>query len=1428
VVADTTGDGLYEILFPVTSTHTVSVLPHQGTTITPDLATSFTDGFGINYSPSYAQLTNSTFYTKGSGAAFPEQDTQTPLTVASQYSASDGIAGTYSVTEHYNQARQNLQRRQFESFGSLQTVDSRDLLYRKTFFAQLDSTTLIPLGLVTEQYVKQSDNTTYISDVVNTVAVATLDPTNKRYFPYVSQSIASTYEFAGALNGTLITQKTIAVTYGGTNGFAYGNPSKITTTTVDKDPNSPWPSATFVDTLNMTPYEVGGTSSTGWCIHLSSQASEQRTQPGGATLTHTTAYGVNANSKCEVDSRSVEASSSVDKVVTTYGYDGCGNINSTSLTGLNPDGSAMAARTTTQSFGLHCIYPETVTNPLSQPSTFGYRYDLGLPTSSTDPNGLQTSWTYNDIGQKTLEQRPDGTQTSYALSPCSSGCVPIKYYLTTSEQDSTAGHATFRQLFDAYDQLDRVMTHAIQTSTGSWVSVLQSYDSLGRLAQRSSPYISGASTYYTTYTYDVLNRTTSMSRPISSTNPTLEYTNYTYQGRKSAIQDPKGYTTTNQTDVIGELGIVTDPDGVSKTNYGYDPFSNLTSIKDPANNQTTRTFDALGYLLTNTSDPDRGTWTLQYDSLGELRNLRDAKTASPNWTQQLTYDALSRLTQRVESEGTTTWTWGTVAANHEIGRLKQVAGPGDTDTNTYDSAGRLASRSMFNGITYSVGYSYNNIGKLSVLTYPLAAGQSNPFAVLYGYTTGYLSSLQNYTGGVAGTTFWQLTSGVTNMDAWGHAVDETLGTTTAVRIQSAFDGVTGWMNTRTVGSGGSLNNIQNLAYQWDLNGNLGQRQDVIQALTEVFNYDNLNRIQTSTLNGTQNLSVATDSTGNITSRTEGGITYGYTYDTTHKHAVDTVGTSPHQTTYTYDANGNMATRNGLNVIWASYNLPTAINGSGGVSSAFTYGPDRRVIQQSATYVADGDSGTETTTYVFGLYEYEITPAQNHNKYFVQVPAGTQIIYDIQSVSGAQTTYITADHLGSGNIFLNSAGTKLINESFSAYGYRRSSNWSGALSSSSSDYTTIASTTRRGYTDAFHEVLDNLDLIHMNGRVYDPVIGRFMSPDPIVTKVGDSQRGNPYSYVSNRPLTLTDPTGLQQSVQKKCPPGIQGCNSGAGGWGSASFGQPSYFIAGPMFGQNGLHASSGTGATFDTAAAAAGNAINAAIDQSLGDIGTSLRVDNALYGSTSGGVGSGNGGVDFMGAMDSMANAGLLSQTPRPPVWDPPGPSGGFFVDDLVGTALTAGASGLGCNGGCAVAAGLLLSAVSPALGRSLIADDALALRFAQTTASPFFSSEGAFAGQSIADVAGAIRAGTLTTADVPVQFVTIDGSNLLVNTRSSLALMQAGVPTSQWALVDMTGDAATQALINQRLLSNGLSSSGSDVLRITGSGPNASTLIPGP
>jgi RHS repeat-associated protein len=63
---------------------------------------------------------------------------------------------------------------------------------------------------------------------------------------------------------------------------------------------------------------------------------------------------------------------------------------------------------------------------------------------------------------------------------------------------------------------------------------------------------------------------------------------------------------------------------------------------------------------------------------------------------------------------------------------------------------------------------------------------------------------------------------------------------------------------------------------------------------------------------------------------------------------------------------------------------------------------------------------------------------------------------------------------------------------------------------------------KGYTN--HEHLIDQELIHMNGRIYDFNIGRFLSVDPFLQFPENSQSANPYSYILNNPMSGTDPTG----------------------------------------------------------------------------------------------------------------------------------------------------------------------------------------------------------------------------------------------------------------------------------------------------------------
>jgi RHS repeat-associated protein len=418
-------------------------------------------------------------------------------------------------------------------------------------------------------------------------------------------------------------------------------------------------------------------------------------------------------------------------------------------------------------------------------------------------------------------------------------------------------------------------------------------------------------------------------------------------------------------------------------------------------------------------------------------------------------------------------------------------------------------RSISADATYQFDYAYNSLGQLDTLTWPTSTSGVR-FKAKYGYTGGRLTSVQDYTGNVNGTVLWTLNL----LDAGGRAISETYGN--GLWLQNAYHPLTGEPVTRRSGTGGSENNVQDLLYAWDAAGNLTARQDLRQGLVESFTHDALNRLSSVSGPGGQSLTIQYLLNGNIQSRTDLGS---YTYHATKKHAVTAAGSN----SYSYDANGNMITRNGASLAWTSYNLPSSVSAAS-YSAQFAYGPERARWRQISSYA----NGTETTIYVGGLLEKLTTAARTHWKHLIATPSG-QVQVIRRSDGTNEVLYVATDHLGSTDAVVNAAATVASRESFSVFGARRSSTWQGAPSST--EWQAIIDTSRRGFTG--HEHLDNVSLIHMNGRVYDPALGRFTSADPLIDGVFNSQGWNRYAYVHNRPLSATDPTGYSGTNTVQC-------------------------------------------------------------------------------------------------------------------------------------------------------------------------------------------------------------------------------------------------------------------------------------------------------
>ncbi len=128
----------------------------------------------------------------------------------------------------------------------------------------------------------------------------------------------------------------------------------------------------------------------------------------------------------------------------------------------------------------------------------------------------------------------------------------------------------------------------------------------------------------------------------------------------------------------------------------------------------------------------------------------------------------------------------------------------------------------------------------------------------------------------------------------------------------------------------------------------------------------------------------------------------------------------------------------------------------------------------------------------------------------------------RSTTGAASSWnwFVLDHLGSVTLITDQAKQVVINGwlSYDAWGGCATPTGRTTPSCSKPDL----SPSTRGFTG--QEQMPGVCLINLNARIYDPTLGKFLTPDSVVQSIYGMQLLNRYSYVGNNPLSLTDPTG----------------------------------------------------------------------------------------------------------------------------------------------------------------------------------------------------------------------------------------------------------------------------------------------------------------
>ena len=794
-----------------------------------------------------------------------------------------------------------------------------------------------------------------------------------------------------------------------------------------------------------------------------------------------------------------------------------GSYNTTTWSNFSSEGSWMPARpqnvTITKkhyldvsTFSLSSAYTyqtgtglllTDVTGPLT--STYLYNGD-GTPSQVTQSDGLTNrttrfeydtkgrfvAKTYNALNHPTQRTYDNATGNVLTLTEPNTKVTSYTYDdfgRQTGATSPTTQSVAMSWNWATGNRPSNAIFYKLTTSTGL-PSTKEYYDGFGRVLRTETTGFNGTS-IYSSAVYNAIGQVTQSSLPFYIGQAALannySYDDYgrlifdagpsgiaayTYTGKSTQSVTGSGHVLSGTSDSQGNVVSSTDEGGT--INYTYRSIGKPWTIT--TNGATvTMSYDSYGRQI-GLTDPDAGSSAYSYNGYNELSSQIDAKNNSYN----ITYDLLGRIATRTGSEGATTYSYD--PANNP-GLLSSVIYPGGSESYTYDTYGRLSGKSKIindgSANTYNFGYGYDNQGRMTSVTYPSA------FAVTNVYNSyGYLSEIRRTSN---------------NALIWKGLQTNALEQLTQYQYGNNLT------TNKTYNNIGLLTNIQtgtvqNLNYNFDPGtGNLLSRSDVSRSLSETFAYDNVDRL--NDISGPAPLGISYENNGNISAKSMLG---GYVY-----------GSLPHAVTRVANVQ-NLISNVTQNVAYTPFEKVENIS-EGTSSLQYTYDGSR---QRAISKLYQSSTLQKTTHYV-GSYEKETIGSNVRQLHYIAGGDDLAAIYALNN--GVDTMYyMHTDHLGSFDVITNQSGAAIKNYSFDAWGrIRNPTNWT---------YNNIPSYSlfSRGYTG--HEHLDNFSLINMNGRVYDPLIGRFLSPDNFVQDPSSSQSYNRYSYCMNNPLKYTDPSG----------------------------------------------------------------------------------------------------------------------------------------------------------------------------------------------------------------------------------------------------------------------------------------------------------------